>query len=165
VVHIRVPALSERRSDIPELIEYFLKRARSGGKEIEGITDDAVELLQSLPWQGNVRELQNAIERASVLCAGMVLRPEDFSFLSANAKPSGEAGSDEMKALADRLIERAREEKGLELLPQMEKILIERALEEVGGNQVQAAKLLGVSRNTLRNRIERFGLGRDEDGD
>lgn len=160
VVHISLPPVNERRSDIPGLVDYFIRRFnRSTEQKIEGITEEAMGFLCDHPWPGNVRELQNAVERAMVLNPGGVLRIGDFSFLEAGEQPRLHAPSeDDLVDFASRLMQRALQDPSIELIPAMERILIERALGETGGNQVKAAKLLGISRNTLRNRIERFGI-------
>ncbi len=164
VVHITIPPLNKRPSDIPELINYFIQKYnRDRQQPLEGITDRAHAFLAAQPWPGNVRELENAIQRAMVLCPGQVLRTEDFSFLqspdSVIARPAG----DDIENLAERLLQQARKKPGMQLVPEMERLLIETALRETGGNQVKAARLLGISRNTLRNRIEKFGLKGKED--
>ena len=160
VVHIRVPALGERPEDIPELVDYFIRRHnRSAERKIEGITDDAVEMLRSKAWPGNVRELQNAVQRAAVLSHGSVLRREDFVFARGEESIAQAASGQTPADLADLLLEQSESDDGVELIPEMERLLIEAALRRCKGNQVQAAKMLGISRNTLRNRIEKYGLG------
>ncbi len=160
VVNITLPPLNERPTDIPELVDYFIRRFnRSPEQEIEGITEEAMGFLRGNPWPGNVRELQNAVERAMVLSPGGVLREEDFRFLDAGEQATHHvAGDDDLLELTSRLVQRASKDPSIGLIPSMERMLIESALRETGGNQVKAAKLLGISRNTLRNRIERFGI-------
>ena len=162
VVNIRIPALKERRSDIPELVDYFIRRFnRAREQPITGITKDAVELLKMRPWPGNVRELENMIQRAMVLCPGQVLRAEDLDFLAVEMKKQESVSDDHTKALVDHLVKQAETSPGVELISEMERLLIEAALRRTGGNQVRAAKLLGISRNTLRNRVSKFNLGDD----
>jgi nitrogen regulation protein NR(I) len=159
VVNIQIPPLSDRKSDIPELVDYFMRRFnRSRKLPIEGITKEAVEFLKMRHWPGNVRELENTIQRAVVLCPGQVLRLEDFEFLSDDGKQQQPAYDGDLRKLTDQLVKRARTGHGIEIIPEMERLLIEAALRETGGNQVQAAKLLGISRNTLRNRISKFDI-------
>ena len=160
VVHIRVPGLGERPSDIPELVDYFIRRHnRNAERKVEGITDDAVEMLRSRNWPGNVRELQNAVQRAAVLSHGSVLRRDDFVFVNQEDSAKQAISGQTLHDLADSLLDKSVSDESIELIPQMERILIEAALRRSGGNQVQAARMLGISRNTLRNRIEKYGLG------
>ena len=162
VIQIFLPPLNKRRSDIPELIDYFIRRLRlESGQNIEGITKEAVDFLARQPWDGNVRELQNAIQRAMVLCPAQVLRIEDFAFLSSGVSERQEVLVDDLTDFAAKLLDKADREPGIQLIPNMERLLIEGALRKTDGNQVQAAKLLGISRNTLRNRIGKFKLYED----
>jgi two-component system nitrogen regulation response regulator GlnG len=161
VVPIAVPPLRERREDIPPLIDHFLARydaELTGGMHV--ISPAAVEVLARHPWPGNVRELENAIKRALVLAAAEVIGPEDFAFL--------EAGASERVAMTLEGIVRAETEAALDsgepgdvhaaLLTRVEKPLIETALARTGGNQLRAAELLGINRNTLRKRILELGI-------
>lgn len=162
VVNISIPPLVERGSDIPELVDYFIRRFNiERDQPVEGITKEALELLEKRQWPGNIRELENTIRRALVLTPGQVLRIEDFDFLSEEQKPVRQAYDAELKAMAESLVARAAGEHGLELVPEMERVLIDAALRETGGNQVQAAKLLGISRNTLRSRMDKYKLQDD----
>jgi len=161
VVPIAVPPLRERREDIPPLIDHFLARYDT---ELTGsmhvISPDAVEALAKHPWPGNVRELENAIKRALVLAPAEVIGAEDFAFL--------ESGASERVALTLEGIVRAETEAALDsgvpgdvhaaLLTRVEKPLIETALARTGGNQLRAAELLGINRNTLRKRILELGI-------
>ena len=157
VVHIRIPPLCERRSDIPELVEYFIRRFnRKRSQSIDGVTEDALEFLKRQPWQGNVRELQNAVQRAMVLCPVSVLREEDFSFLAESEDTSDESGQNDIDTLAKKLIMQQNENSGMALMAEMEKVLIKNALEATDGNQVKAAKLLGMNRNTLHSKIKKY---------
>ncbi|HEU4430067.1 MAG TPA: sigma-54 dependent transcriptional regulator [Myxococcota bacterium] len=161
VVPIAVPPLRERREDIPPLIDHFLARydtELTGGMHV--ISPDAVEALAKHPWPGNVRELENAIKRALVLAAAEVIGAEDFAFL--------ERGASERVAMTLEGIVRAETEAALDsgvpgdvhaaLLTRVEKPLIETALARTGGNQLRAAELLGINRNTLRKRILELGI-------
>jgi DNA-binding NtrC family response regulator len=159
VVNINLPPLSERRSDIPELVNYFMNRYQQEGVgQNLTITEPAMKYLSDQPWKGNVRELQNAIQRAMVLCPGQVLREKDFEFLHGEEMKNGQLPLDDMAGFARKLMQKVQKNPEMKLIPAMERLLIETALRETGGNQVQAAKLLGISRNTLRNRIEKYSL-------
>jgi len=161
VVPIAVPPLRERREDIPPLIDHFLARydaELTGGMHV--IAPAATEALTKHPWPGNVRELENAIKRALVLAAAEVIGAEDFAFL--------ESGGSERVAMTLEGIVRAETEATLDsgvpgdvhgaLLTRVEKPLIETALARTGGNQLRAAELLGINRNTLRKRILELGI-------
>jgi two-component system nitrogen regulation response regulator GlnG len=161
VVPIAVPPLRERREDIPPLIDHFLARydaELTGGMHV--FSPDAVEKLVSHGWPGNVRELENAIKRALVLSAAEVIGVEDFAFL--------DGGGSERVAMSLEGIVRAETEAALDrggpgdvhgaLLARVEKPLLETALARTGGNQLRAAELLGINRNTLRKRIVELGI-------
>jgi two-component system nitrogen regulation response regulator GlnG len=161
VVPIAVPPLRERREDIPPLIDHFLARydaELTGGMHV--ISPDAVERLTRHAWPGNVRELENAIKRALVLAASEVIGAEDFAFLDGGS-------ASERVAMSLESIVRAETEAALEagvgdvhgaLLARVEKPLIQTALARTGGNQLRAAELLGINRNTLRKRILELGI-------
>jgi two-component system nitrogen regulation response regulator GlnG len=161
VVPIAVPPLRERREDIPPLIDHFLARydtELTGGMHV--ISPDAVDALVRHAWPGNVRELENAIKRALVLAPAEVIGLDDFAFL--------EGAASERVAMTLEAIVRAETEAALDrgapgdvhgaLLARVEKPLIESALARTGGNQLRAAELLGINRNTLRKRILELGI-------
>jgi nitrogen regulation protein NR(I) len=157
VVRIHLPALRARREDIPELVDYFLSRHR----QINAIAPGALALLEKHAWPGNVRELENVIERAVVMARGQTLTPEDLPVEIGEPVPAPvQEVNTGLDAAVRGLFELARKDPSLELIPLMERELITRALEQTGGNQLRAAKLLGITRATLRKRIEKFGLKR-----
>ena len=149
VFAIHLPPLRERREDIQLLSDFFLKRyAREYNKQLIGITDDALRLLEMHPWPGNIREMQNVIERAVLLSDATLLQPEDFPLLRRdNQKVNPHAPTVmlplpiESTALAD-----------------AERSCIQRALDACEWNQVQAARQLDIHRNTLRKKILEYGL-------
>jgi formate hydrogenlyase transcriptional activator len=148
VFPIKMPALRERREDIPLLVEYFIDRfARKAGKKIRRINKKTLELLQSYPWPGNIRELQNVIERSVILCEG-----EDFSvdesWLSRQPVASELQGKIE---LSQRLVAH-------------EKEAIEAALSESGGRVFGpsgAAAKLGIPRSTLESKIRSLKINKN----
>jgi nitrogen regulation protein NR(I) len=159
VVRIHLPPLRERAEDIPALVDYFLQKI---GKR-KGIAPEALAMLQKHTWPGNVRELENVIERAAVITRGEALMPEDLPAEVREPKPVVVPPEDldaAVDAAVRPLFALARKDAKLKLLPAMERELIIRALAETAGNQVQAAKLLGITRATLRKRIEKFGIQR-----
>jgi transcriptional regulator with PAS, ATPase and Fis domain len=137
VFAIDVPPLRERREDIPELVEHFVhKFGRAMGKPPKQLTADADQLLRSYDWPGNVRELENAIERAMVVGQGNRIRPEDLPL--------------HVEREAARPKERS--------LEALERDHIERVLREESGNVSQAARVLGIDRGTLYNKMKKYGI-------
>jgi two-component system nitrogen regulation response regulator GlnG len=175
VVRIHIPPLRERRDDIPLLINYFLKKfAQPQNRPPKSILPSAVEMLERFNWPGNVRELENVIQRATVMAKGDVILPSDLPTLIASSpapvaeRPAVAPGAsapapveETPSNLADisRMLFRwAKEQGSLKILPAVERELIIHALMETNGNQVQAAKLLGITRATLRKRVEKFQI-------
>jgi len=165
VVRIHIPPLRERREDIPLLVNYFLKKfAQAQGCPPKSIAAATVEMLQRCHWPGNVRELENVIQRATVMAKGDVIVAADLPPLAASANspaPPAPAAPDETKdmaALSRALFQWARENPSLKILPAVERELIIQALLETKGNQARAAKLLGITRATLRKRVEKFHI-------
>jgi DNA-binding NtrC family response regulator len=163
VVPIPVPPLRERRMDIRELAEQFMLRfARKHGGRVNGISDDCLRVLENHDWPGNVRELQNVIERAVILSgdAGL-LEIEHLGFASV---PRPEV-VDSTVGMASATAEPASSiPDGIISLAELERIQIFKALEHTGGNRTHAAKLLGISIRTLRNKLHEYGRdSKDED--
>ncbi|MFT5442546.1 MAG: two-component system nitrogen regulation response regulator GlnG [Myxococcota bacterium] len=168
VVPIQIPPLRDRRDDIPTLAEHFVARY---GNELVGasrfISEATIDALCEYRWPGNVRELENAIKRALVLSSTDMLTPEDFEFLTVdNAAATAAAGFD--RALLDEiraiLAEPPQPDLYRSLLERVERPLLEVVLAETAGNQIKAAAVLGINRNTLRKKITDLGIelpGRD----
>jgi two-component system, NtrC family, nitrogen regulation response regulator GlnG len=161
VVPIHVPPLRERREDVPALIEHFVQRY---DRELLGrpcaVSPQTIEKLTAHNWPGNVRELENAIKRALVLASGDVLGPDDFAFLDAReARPSGRESLEErIAAEAASALATGEGEIYWRILAQVERPLLEAVLARTGGNQIKAAALLGINRNTLRKKISDLGI-------
>jgi formate hydrogenlyase transcriptional activator len=156
VLPIVLPPLRQRRSDIPLLTSFFVERySRQLGKQISGVAQDTMEILSRYEWPGNIRELQNVIERAVVLSRGSVLRlGRDLLPLSADAVTDGEivvASSGQPSDGETHSLEQVEKRHILEVLTQT-KWVIE------GGNG--AAKILDLHPNTLRSRMKKLGLDR-----
>ena len=170
VVSIHLPPLRERRTDIPLLIDHFIKMySAETDKRIEGISKDALDNLKKYPWPGNIRELENNIHTAVVMAKGEALLPEHFPVLS--DKPETvhidiEEIEEDYAQMFDQLISPNFEKLVAlsnnhvyaHLQSGFERALISSALKYTGSNQVKAAELLGISRNTLRDRISKYGL-------
>jgi len=150
VFPIHLPALHERPADILPLAEHFLERfCNETGKQVPGISREARSILMEHPWEGNVRELQNVIERGVILSKGELITPDhipDGSSKAGSQLGSGKGGT-RFQLPKD----------GLDL-ESVEKSLMEQALDQAKGNKTKAASLLGLSRSTLRYRLEKFGL-------
>jgi two-component system response regulator AtoC len=146
VLPIELPPLGGRREDIPLLINYYVDTYnREFRKRVRGLAPAAMERLQSYAWPGNVRELRNAVERAMLLVDGDVLTPDQFPLAAPDAA---------------RLTERVDLPAGGIDLEQLERSLVVQALERSGWNQTRAAALLGLNRDQIRYRIEKFKLER-----
>jgi len=135
VFRIELPALRERRDDIPLLVNHFVSKfSLQMNKKITRVAPTAMNLLQQQPWVGNVRELENAVERAMVVAQEPEIRETDFVF-KANALPNGAPKS----------------------LDEIEKSYILRTLETTNWNQTRAAEILGIDRVTLHHKLKRYG--------
>jgi len=145
VINIHIPPLRERKEDVPLLAQEFLDRlAHELGREVSGISEEALRLLMDHDWPGNVRELENAVERALVTCKSGVLGAGDFAFLSRTAGAPGG---------------------GLPLPPgltlqEMEKYYVAATLARLQGNVKAAAEALGIDRSTLYEKIKRYEIPR-----
>jgi DNA-binding NtrC family response regulator len=163
VVPIPVPPLRERREDVPFLAQGFLQRfARKHGVRVQGISDDCLAALKTHYWPGNVRELQNVIERAVILCEDTgLLEAEHLGF---SPKPVQAAVSAAVTAASvptiiagqSALLPAAGND--LVSLAELEKHHIFAALEKTGQNRTHAARLLGISIRTLRNKLNEYGV-------
>jgi nitrogen regulation protein NR(I) len=172
VVRIHLPPLRDRRDDIPLLVNYFLEKiARELQRPPKSVAAGAVKLLEKYHWPGNVRELENALRRAHVLAKSDAILPGDLppeisGQAGTGAPPpssgaAGDAATTDAAALARQLFQWARRDPKLKIIPAVERELVVQALKETGDNQIQAAKLLGITRATLRKRIEKFGIQRE----
>lgn len=166
VVPIRLIPLRERKEDIPLLIEYFLSKTCSEMQiPIKKCTKDAFDLLSSYAWPGNVRELENTVKRTVILSSDNLLTADDFSSLR-NAGGSSRSEDLSLESLVDQKLRSClgnidRMETGdlySMVLEQIERPLIRFVLEKTRGNQVKAADILGINRNTLRKKIQELGI-------
>jgi two-component system nitrogen regulation response regulator GlnG len=161
VVPLAIPALRERPEDIPVLAEHFAMRYSAElHTEARYLSDGCIEHLAGHDWPGNVRELENAIKRALVLASHEVLSPEDFAFLQGAPALAAEGGSLEERILEEtqRLLDAAEGDLHRKLLERLERPLLEAVLRHTGGNQLRAAAVLGINRNTLRKKISELGI-------
>ena len=172
VVRIHIKPLRERREDIPLLVNYFLKKlAHDQGQPPKSVATNAIKALEKYHWPGNVRELENAIRHAHVMAKGDAILlgdlPGEISGQGSAAAAagagavSGEGTLHDTAAMARQLFQWARRDPKLKIIPTIERELVIHALKETHNNQVQAARLLGITRATLRKRIEKFGIHRE----
>jgi len=144
VVHVHLAPLRERREDIPLLVEHFLKRLSAKmTKRIEGVSKEASEALLAYSWPGNIRELENALERGAIMALGNVVQRDDLPLKSFNE----------------------REKSGTTTLEEIEKELIQRTLVECNWNKSLAAKRIGIGRRTLYDKAVRLGIPLKPNGD
>ncbi|MFH1771998.1 MAG: sigma-54 dependent transcriptional regulator [Candidatus Omnitrophota bacterium] len=148
VIPVYVPALRERKDDIELLVDYFLHKSSSKlqNKDIKGVSRGAMARLCSYSWPGNIRELENVIERAVILCKSEFINEEDVPQLFCEV----DSGTDGL----------SRKDQGSlkDTLKDSEKEIIEQALFECNGNRKRAAQNLGINRTTLYNKMREFGL-------
>jgi DNA-binding NtrC family response regulator len=147
VVSIHMPTLAERSEDIPLLAQHFLERyATAFGKGVKGFSREVLRLLKSYPFPGNVRELENVIERAVAL--------ETSQLISEESLPAD---------LREYTVESSRSPGGMARLEEREREHIQRTLELTGGHRGKAAEILGVPRTTLWRKLKKYGLGETEE--
>ncbi|UCC21948.1 MAG: sigma-54-dependent Fis family transcriptional regulator [Planctomycetota bacterium] len=142
VVPIVLPALRERREDIPVLANHFLKKYnKKREKSVKAISEEAMQVLTEYDWLGNVRELENVIERAVVLTKGGVIEAGDLWYYELSREEAPSSDSDEAKALAD-----------------VEREHIERTFRKLDGRIGETAEALGINRKTLRLKLKKYGI-------
>ena len=156
VIHIHMPSLRERVDDIPALVNHFLKKNsdRLGRDKIK-ISPDAVRLLVSLPWEGNIRELENTIERAAILCNDNCIEAEDVHPDSSEipAPQEWSSGLELSQFIPEGLSLSA-------VLSGIEEKLVRQALEEAGNIQARAAEKLGITKSLLQYKMKKYKLQR-----
>jgi two-component system nitrogen regulation response regulator GlnG len=164
VVAVSLPALRERRRDIPLLVEHFLAKYTAELGE-RGVAPDALDRLVGYDWPGNVRELENVIQRAMVMATSGVILPEHLPIGPVSAAASAIVDAPLEEIVERKLIECVRglrEHASANLYDLMiglvEKPLLRAVLRETGGNQVRAAQILGINRNTLRKKLVEHGI-------
>jgi DNA-binding NtrC family response regulator len=139
VIPIVLPDLKDRKEDIPLLVDHFVQKySREGRGAVKGISREALQLLMNYDWPGNVREVENVIERAIILAKGKEILPQDViqSLPAASGRP----------------------EQGAKPMEELEKEHIARVLREAGGQRTKAAEVLGIDRKTLYLKIKKYGL-------
>ncbi|MBE0603419.1 MAG: sigma-54-dependent Fis family transcriptional regulator, partial [Deltaproteobacteria bacterium] len=169
VFPLRVPSLAERKEDVPLLADYFLRKYCSVlSRPSRSFSKEALEALSAHPWKGNVRELENFVQRLAVLSSGKLLRRDEVTRELAKADGSPDPSSAPMEQLIEDRIREFVGRLGTALdsatglhelfLRQVERPLLKVVLEATGGNQLRAAGILGINRNTLRKKISDLSL-------
>jgi two-component system nitrogen regulation response regulator GlnG len=165
VVPIAIPPLRERRDDISLLVDFFLERAQEELNVVaRGCTKEALALLKQHDWPGNVRELENTLKRAALLSSDQLLTPNDFPGLV--PEPARKESEESLEALSANKLEASFAQMDVQelnnlyqmVLHQMERPLLSIILEKTRGNQVRAAQILGINRNTLRKKIQTLDI-------
>ncbi len=160
VVAITLPPLRGRIEDLPDLIQYFMaKHCAQLKREPASLTPDALQMLKDYDWPGNVRELENVFKRAILLCKSNMITPDIIAdgLHSAEKRPES-ADMDHLSLFVSGVLEHHHDKLHERAMSELERKLIMAALQKTGGNQVRAAKLLGISRMMLHDRIEKYGI-------
>jgi DNA-binding NtrC family response regulator len=160
-----LPPLRERREDIPLLVDHFIRKLnKEMGREVKCVTEDTIRRLIEYPWPGNVRELENQIKRAMVISRENILSEYlfdmDWTKAAAFEESAGKQLKQTTKEYFEELLMTADPPQSIfdKVVGSVEKSLIFEALGRTGGNQVQAAKLLGIHRSTLRKKRKDYKI-------
>ena len=146
-ISVHLPSLRERRDDIMPLANSFLKKfAAQANRDIKSFKQDAIERLTAFEWPGNVRQLQNEIQRAVLLCEGAEVAAADLSVTNVKTAASIAAAAT------------GEHDTDFTLLEGVERNAIIQMLKETGGNKLETAKRLGIGRQTLYNKIKAYGI-------
>ena len=165
VVPLELPPLRSRRDDIPDLVEHFLTRAQEEHRtQAAGVSPEAMQRLTSYSWPGNIRELENAMQRAALLSPNVLLEAEDFEDLTEEG--TSERSDSSLEGLIAKKLKNSLAQMDFQemdnlydmVLHQMERPLINIVLERTRGNQVRTSEILGINRNTLRKKIKTLGI-------
>ena len=141
VILFRLPPLRERRDDISLLANYFIEKYnRIDKRNVKGLTEEGMQLLINMPWKGNVRELENIIERAILMCKGDLIDKGDIFHMEKD-RPAEDINLNSSPTVS---------------LKEMEKKVIYHALDQTNGNRTHAAEILGISVRTLRNKLNEY---------
>jgi two-component system nitrogen regulation response regulator GlnG len=157
VINIALPPLRDRVEDIPILAQHFLNQASKDiGLEEKRLRPETLELMKTMPWSGNVRQLQNLCQHICVMAPGEQVYPEDLSLETDSRFPDGHAGSwsDRLRQWTRSALLDGRSDLMAEARDQLEDVMLDCALEHTNGRKIEAAKLLGLGRNTLSRKLK-----------
>jgi len=159
VITIPIPPLRERKEDIPLLVEYFLAKHREVfKKKIAGVSKEALQLLMKYPWPGNVREVENTVVRAMILCGseyiGIEDLPEELGLAERWPEMKYPLDREELKQMKKQAQQKAKEE--------IEKKFIIEALRQGEGNVLRSAEMVGMDRRQFQNLIKKYGISRKD---
>jgi DNA-binding NtrC family response regulator len=163
VFTVHLPPLRERGDDLPLLVRHYLRRfSKELGREVQEVAPEALERLRGYPWPGNIRELQSVLKQALLRASGAVLLPAFLPELSGalgEPGPAAPPGTDVgLEAFIRQRLVPGASDLYAETHRQVDRVLLPRILEYTGGNQHQAARLLGIARQTLRTKLRDLGL-------
>src|SRR5262249_7481349 len=145
VLSLRLPPLRERKQDIPLLVGHFIERLSRGTGRSRTLSDEALRLMLQYDWPGNVREMENCLERASAMSSGPVLHPADLPTSLQNALRYGPAAnSSDRQAIVP--------------LADMERRAIFDALQQLQGDKLRAARMLGIGKTTLYRKLKEYRI-------
>ncbi len=165
VVTITIPPLRERKEDIPLLVAYFVaKYSKKYGKAVQGVSEDAIKIFMDYDWPGNVRELENTIARGVIITSAPLIMEENLpaALMESIKNKSGEKGSNSSNTNRNKV------NSSDEIIPlpnaisRLEKEMITKALKKSNGNKTKAAKMLGISRKSLFNKIRDYKINMDD---
>jgi two-component system nitrogen regulation response regulator GlnG len=162
VFTIRLPPLRERPEDMPLLVDHFVRRFSGElGKEVRQVAPETLDVLRRQPWPGNLRELQSVLKQALLRATGPVLVPDFLPALpakQADEKPPSPSAFPDWDRFIDEHLEAHSEDLYAQALEAIERHLVTRVLRQTGGNQLQVAKILGITRGSLRTKIRALGI-------
>ncbi len=154
VIHVGLPALRDRMDDLPQLVAFFVKKCSVNlNNELLDISPDALRLMMNLPWEGNVRELENTIERAAILCNNNLIEPQDVQpeTISIDKTATWTQEFDVLRLIPDTV-------ELNDVLYTVEEKLLLRALEDTGYVQARAAERLGITKSLLQYKMKKYGI-------
>jgi len=160
-IHIHLPPLRERKEDIPYIVECIVNKYNQKlNKNITGASQDYLDRLIQLPWEGNIRELENVVVRSMILCRNNILALPDLDFLKEKEKAEKpERNLEELESLIRREIFSSIKDGEVKTFQEfIEKTIIKAVLEHTKHNQLRASQILGINRATLRKKIQKYGI-------
>ena len=161
MITIALPPLRERREDIPALAALFPEQAaRDMGLEVKRLREETLKMLLAQAWPGNVRQLQNLCRQLCVMAPGDQVFPEDLPAEIMSSRPPAEAPDwqSQLRQWAGQALQRKQPDLMGKAREDFEQVLFDVALEHTGGKRIEAARLLGVGRNTLARKLQAPGI-------